>query len=113
MLTWFILVSLIYIIFFLFIKSTISGSFVINQQAISFDDVPNEYYLQRYQPFSLDIDYEAGYTFSDNTDLFDIDQVSGIISFTPFEVGEYTVVLLAFQDPAHYKVKAIRFIIDP
>lgn len=108
-----VIISLIYLGLFLFIKSDISGRFAIDTpETIYFDDLPDGFTLGRNQDFFLDIDYLEGYVFSDNTDLFDINETTGEIDFVPRETGTFPVVIIVLKDVENYDVKLIRFIVS-
>ncbi len=107
------IIILLYLALFFYIKN-ITGKFVIEPpEKINFDDLPESFTLKRSQLFLLDIDYKENYVFSDNTDLFDIDRTTGLISFTPTEVGEYPVVIVTLFNITEYKIKLIHFRVQP
>ena len=105
-----VIVGLIYLGLFFFIKSQISGAFAVEtKESIYFDDLPGAIQLPRNQQFVLDVDYLDCYVFSDNSDLFDINETTGVISFVPRETGEFPVVIIALKDLENYEVKVVIF----
>jgi len=113
-----IVVALIYGGLFFFIRSQISGSFAledipgktITSEAITFRDLPDVITLNINEPYYLKIDHELGYSFSDNTQLFDINPTTGEISFTPTESGiNYVVIIATGDDFTNFQAKPMIF----
>lgn len=105
-----ILIFLIYLGLFFYIRSNISGSFFVETyEIINFDELKERYDIGINEKFALDINYLEGYIFSDNTELFDIGRETGIISFTPTSMEEYSVVIVALHDVDDLKVKVVTF----
>jgi len=75
----------------------------------SLNEVPNELIITKGEQFNLDIDYDGEYTFSDDSDLFDIDPINGEIVFIPDNVGDHFVVIIALKDIEHFDYKLINF----
>ena len=71
--------------------------------------MPSSFNLNKNQNFLLDIDYKDGYTFSDNADLFEIEEATGIISFTPLKTGIFPVVIIAYHDVNNFDMKVVIF----
>jgi len=92
-----------------FIGGTITGFSIIEVEKYGFDDLPAVIVLEKDKISNFDIDHEEGVRFSDNTDLFDIDELSGEISFVPSEVGKFNVVIIALRDVGDFKYKLISF----
>ncbi|MFH1376418.1 MAG: hypothetical protein ABIH25_02170 [Candidatus Woesearchaeota archaeon] len=73
------------------------------------NDLPTSFTLKLGEEFYLDIDPENNkYKFSDNTDLFNINKETGEIRFTPQEVEEYNVVIIALENVKNFNYKLIK-----
>ena len=109
-----VIIFLVYGAFFVYtLRSSLTGSFIVEEKdTILFNELPSEIFLKRGQDFFLDIDYDVGYVFSDDTPLFDINETTGEISFIPTDIGEYNVVFLAFRDVSNYHIKLVRIIVE-
>lgn len=117
-----IIVALIYVGLFFFIRSQISGSFVLDKGTLGktitsestyFGDLPDVITLNVNEPYYFKVDHDLGYEFSDNSPFFDIEPNTGEISFTPTEQGTHYVVIIAMRDITDFQAKPIRFVVGP
>lgn len=129
---------ILYIIMFLvlllgivsmFSSTKLSGSFIVEQkttqdmptqsvpqpppptnlETTNFNELPPILTLEKDKRFSLDLDHQPGYVFSDNSDLFDINPSTGVIDFTPTQSGEHIAIVAAYENIGNYELKVIRF----
>ena len=75
----------------------------------NFNELPDTFEIPVGQEFVLDIDFEEGYIFSDDSDLFEINKENGVVSFTPEEIGAFKVVVIALRDLDDFHFKLIEF----
>ena len=102
-------------LFYFVNRADISGLFTIEApkcESVNFNDLKTTYNLNLNKEFCLDIDYLPGYVFSDNTDLFDINEASGEILFTAFDGGLHPVVVIVAKD-LEYDAKAVLLNVVP
>ena len=76
---------------------------------IDFNELEDVYNLRINDEFILDVDYNEGYTFSENTDLFDINESTGVISFVPNEAGVHPSVIVAMHNSSDFIYKVVLF----
>lgn len=77
----------------------------------NFNELPDSFDVTLGNEFRIDIDIleQGNYVFSEDTDLFDIEKETGIISFIPEEPGEYKVNLIALENVDNFHIKLITF----
>jgi len=74
---------------------------------IDFDSLPTTIELKVGEEFSLFLN-KPGFSFSDNTLLFDISP-NGQILFTPEEKGLFRVAFIAMNENEELEIKVVRF----
>ena len=103
------------LVFVLVIDIPYTGLFIFenNVNRYDFDELPNSFEIKLNEEFNLNIDIneEGDFVFSDDSDIFDIDRDTGIISFVPNEVGEFKVVVIALKDVDNFYYKLINFVV--
>ena len=75
----------------------------------NFEDLPSEFELKLGEPFSLNINSPEGFVFSDNSEMIDISKETGVVYFSPSEIGEFPVVFIALKDVEDFQYKVVRF----
>jgi len=93
----------------LFSFDTFTGFTIKETGEYEFLELPEILMVERGQENFFDIDFEEGYRFSDNTDLFEIEENSGEFSFISEELGEFNVVFVALKDVDNFYFRLIRF----
>lgn len=85
-----------------------TGNSTLGDLNYNFDDVPNEFEIEKGKEFFMNIDIGEGYTFSDDTDLFDINETSGVINFIPDKTGEFYVNIIVLKNIEDFRFKLIK-----
>lgn len=75
----------------------------------NFNELPSTFEITKGNEFKIDIDSEEGYLFSDDSNLFDINNETGIINFIPGNTGNFNVVIIALKDVEDLKYKLVTF----
>ena len=105
-----LLFGAILIVAFIFLSflRVYTGAAIYEPARYDINGIPEVIEIERGEEFSLDIDAPEGYTFSDDSDLFDIDPSSGEINFVPEESGEYYAVIVALSSIEDFQYKLIK-----
>nr|MBA4404661.1 hypothetical protein [Nanoarchaeum sp.] len=99
-------ISLVLIIL-LFLNYT--GYAVLDEKNYNFNELPDMFELQKGQELILDLNFEEGYSFSDDSNIVDINKENGKLIFKSDEIGEYSVVLIALKDVSNFEYKLVKF----
>lgn len=101
------------LIFVFVIDVPSTGLFIFenNVNKYDFDELPTCFEIKLNEEFILDIDKEGDFVFSDDSEIFNIDRDTGIISFVPNAVGEFSVVVIALKDVDNFYYKLINFVV--
>jgi len=103
------------LVFVLLIDIPYAGLFVFenNVNRYDFDELPDSFEIRLNEEFNLNIDIseEEDFVFSDDSDVFDINRDTGIISFVPGSLGEFNVVVIALKDVDNFHYKLINFVV--
>jgi len=74
-------------------------------------NLPDVFQIKKGEEFFLNVDFDEGYKFSDNTGLFDIDADTGTINFVPGEIGKFNVVIIVLKDVNDFHYKLVKFVV--
>lgn len=103
-------IIVLFLFTFLLFQGGLTGYSVFNpMDKYNFENLPNSFQLFKGHEFGMDIDFDEGYTFSDDNELFDINSETGVIYFTPGNEGNYSIVIIALKDINDFRYKLINF----
>jgi len=101
-------VALVVALVFLSFLRVYTGGATYETLQYNIDEIPKVIEVENGEEFYLDIDVPEGYIFSDDSELFDIDSSSGVISFIPGEEGEYYFVIVALNSVEDFQYKLVK-----
>lgn len=104
-----LVILLVFLMFFEFSYAVAEEETLDYGYSYWFDELPEEFNLTIGESFSLDIDFEDDYFFSEDSDLIDITKETGIFSFTPEEEGEFYTVFIALKDVMNFEYRLVKF----
>lgn len=86
-----------------------TGYVVLDEKTYNLNELPDVFELQKGQELRLDLNFNEGYSFSDDSNLVEINRESGKMTFESDNIGEYNVVLIALKDVGNFEYKLIKF----
>lgn len=103
----------IVLMFFLFLHPNgLTGYSVFqSMDKYNFDELPDFFEIIVGNEFAIDIELDGNYVFSDNSELFDINNETGIIYFVPENEGNFSVVVIALKDVENFEYKLVNFLV--
>jgi len=92
----------------LFLIRAYTGGVVYQEYKYDISEIPKEIEINLGDGLYLDVDAGPGYSFSDDTDLFDIDPLTGVVDFVPESRGEYYFVVIALSDVDRFDYRLVK-----